>query len=93
VSWIPQVGDTNVEGALVVATPSGCGGIVIADAIQGVADSQWGGQSNEPNPLVFGFSGGIVVDDVDIEPAPKTRVKFDIVAAEFAPVATNVRLL
>ena len=92
-SYIPQVGDVNVTGYLVVASPDGGGGIVTADAVPGIAGTDWAGASNVPNPLVFSFAGGIIVDDVDIEPAPLTRVQFDIVAAEFAPIAQNVRLL
>lgn len=92
-SYIPQPGDVNVQGIIVTALQGG-GGIVLADAVQGVAGTQWAGKSNRnKNPLLFEFSGSVVVHGVQVYPSPNTRVKFDIVQAGVGSGAQNVRLL
>lgn len=94
--FFPAAGDTNVEGTIVSIQQGFTGvGIVRADAVPGIAGSGWAGAptsgplDTDPisygNPLVLPFSGqGFSAGQ---------RVRFDVIAAEYGPVATNVQAL
>jgi hypothetical protein len=94
-SWCPQIDDTGIKGAIISSTLVGgtAVGILIAWQIQDLPGSQYSGPSNiGQNPLVFEYSAQYVVDDRDSAFSPGQYVTFDLIAAEYGAVATNVQI-
>jgi len=94
VSWIPCIGDTGINGTITtgVLVDDVCCGVLLAWQDQDNPLSQYNGPSNGPNPLSFEYTAQIVVDDEPVLLSPGQLVTFDVIAAEFGPVATNVQL-
>jgi hypothetical protein len=103
-AFYPAVGDCGIEGRVVsVLIPKGesraWGGIVIADAVQGKPNSSWalapasGPQDCSPvpygNPLDLQFNSA----GLNFVPCVGQRVQFDVIAAPYGAVATNLRAI
>jgi hypothetical protein len=100
--FFPGVGDTGLLGTVVaVLVPLGyenaIGGTIHTDNNQNVPNSQWdfapssGGCApiGYGDPLMLQFGGAYL----DFVPCVGQRVKFDVIAAPYGAVATNLQPL
>jgi hypothetical protein len=98
--FFPGVGDTALLGTVVAVTvPLGysnaVGGMIHTDNDQSVPNSQWDfapsssgcGGISYGDPLMIQFSGA----GLDFVPCVGQRIHFDVIAAPFGAVATNLR--
>lgn len=93
--WIPCIGDTGINGTIITGALVNltCIGILVAWQDQSNPESQYSGPSNRNrNPLVFEYSAQIIDDQEPVLLTQGQLVTFDVIAAEFGPVATNVQL-